>query len=30
MARIAIKPQWVGIMDFEGRFPNDLERAMGM
>jgi hypothetical protein len=29
MARIAIKPEWVGIMDFEKRFPNNLEAAMG-
>jgi hypothetical protein len=30
MARIAIRPEWVGVMDFEQRFPNALERAMGM
>jgi hypothetical protein len=28
MARIVITPNWVGIMDFEQRFPNELERAM--
>jgi hypothetical protein len=28
MARIFIKPTWVGILDFEGRFPSALERAM--
>lgn len=28
MARIFIRPEWVGILDFEGRFPNALERAM--
>lgn len=30
MARISITPEWVGIQDFERRFPNALERAMGM
>jgi hypothetical protein len=30
MARIAIQPEWVAILDFEQRFPNALERAMGM
>jgi hypothetical protein len=30
MVRIAIKPQWVGIMDFQTRFPSAVERAMGM
>ena len=25
---VAIKPNWVGILDFETRFPNELERAM--
>lgn len=28
MARIFITPEWVGILDFETRFPNALERAM--
>ncbi len=28
MARIFVQPGWVGIMDFETRFPNALERAM--
>lgn len=28
MARIFIKPTWVGILDFESRFPSALERAM--
>jgi hypothetical protein len=28
MARIFIQPEWVGILDFETRFPNALERAM--
>ncbi len=30
MARIAITPEWVGVQDFERRFPNELEKAMGM
>ena len=30
MVRIAILPQWVGILDFEKRFPSAVERAMGM
>jgi hypothetical protein len=30
MARIAITPEWVAIQDFERRFPNALEEAMGM
>lgn len=29
MARIAITPEWVGVQDFERRFPNELEKAMG-
>lgn len=29
MARIAITPEWVGVQDFEQRFPNELEKAMG-
>jgi len=28
MSRIFIRPEWVGIMDFETRFPNAMERAM--
>ena len=28
MARIFIQPEWVGILDFETRFPSALERAM--
>ncbi len=28
MARVFIKPAWVGILDFERRFPSALERAM--
>jgi nucleotide-binding universal stress UspA family protein len=27
-ARVAITPEWVGILDFERRFPNGLERAV--
>ncbi len=27
-ARIAITPEWVGVMDFEQRFPNEIEKAM--
>ncbi len=27
-ARIAIQPEWVGVMDFEQRFPNRIEEAM--
>jgi hypothetical protein len=30
MVRIAIQPQWVGIIDFETRFPSAVERAIGM
>ncbi len=30
MARVAIKPEWVAVQDFERRFPNELERQMGM
>jgi PPOX class probable F420-dependent enzyme len=29
MARISVRPEWVGIMDFEKRFPNAIEAAMG-
>jgi len=28
MARIFITPEWVGILDFETRFPSAVERAM--
>jgi len=28
MARVAIVPEWVGILDFEQRFPSALEKAM--
>jgi Pyridoxamine 5'-phosphate oxidase len=28
MARVAIRPEWVGILDFETRFPSALERDM--
>src|SRR5690606_7630664 len=30
MARISITPEWVGVQDFEQRFPNAVEKAMGM
>jgi hypothetical protein len=28
MARIFLQPTWVGILDFETRFPSAIERAM--
>jgi hypothetical protein len=28
MTRVFVKPEWVGILDFETRFPSALERAM--
>jgi len=28
MARITITPTWVGLLDFEARFPGAIERAM--
>jgi hypothetical protein len=28
MARVFITPEWVGILDFESRFPSAVERAM--
>ncbi|MBV9544158.1 MAG: pyridoxamine 5'-phosphate oxidase, partial [Chloroflexi bacterium] len=28
MARVSITPDWVGILDFEQRFPSAIERAM--
>jgi hypothetical protein len=27
-AKVSITPEWVGVMDFEGRFPNAIENAM--
>lgn len=29
MARIAVKPEWVGVLDFRERFPSAIELAMG-
>jgi hypothetical protein len=28
MSRVFIKPTWVGLLDFQSRFPSALERAM--
>jgi hypothetical protein len=28
MVRLALTPEWVGILDFEQRFPSALEQAM--
>jgi hypothetical protein len=28
MARVAISPEWVGILDFQQRFPSAIEQAM--
>jgi hypothetical protein len=28
MARVFIRPTWVGLVDFESRFPSAIERAM--
>lgn len=28
MARIAVKPEWIAILDFEKRFPSAIEAAM--
>jgi hypothetical protein len=28
MARIRVRPDWVGIIDFEARFPSAIEKAM--
>lgn len=28
MARIAVRPEWVGVIDFETRFPNEIEKGM--
>ncbi len=30
MARIAIRPSWVGLLDFQARFPKGLAEAMGV
>ena len=29
MARIGIRPEWVGILDFETRFPSAIAKRMG-
>jgi hypothetical protein len=29
MARIAVRPDWVGLLDFEGRFPSAIASKMG-
>lgn len=29
MSRIFVTPEWVGVLDFETRFPSAIERAMG-
>ena len=28
MARVAVEPEWVGILDFQQRFPSAIEQAM--
>ena len=28
MARVAITPEWVGILDFQQRFPSEIEKMM--
>jgi hypothetical protein len=28
MMRIRVRPEWVGIIDFESRFPSEVERAV--
>ena len=28
MTRVAIRPEWVGLLDFQRRFPHDIERAV--
>lgn len=28
MARIAVRPEWVGVIDFEQRWPNEIEKRM--
>lgn len=30
MARVAVKPEWVGILDFQTRLPSAIEKAMGI
>ncbi len=30
MARVAVRPEWVGIIDFEQRFPSAIEKAMAV
>jgi hypothetical protein len=30
MARIAVRPSWVGLLDFETRFPRGTAKRMGM
>jgi hypothetical protein len=30
MARIAVRPEWVGIIDFETRFPSAIAKHMGV
>jgi hypothetical protein len=27
--RVAVKPEWVGVIDFKERFPSAIELAMG-
>jgi hypothetical protein len=29
MARIAVRPTWVGLLDFQSRFPSGIVQAMG-
>ena len=29
MLRIAVKPEWVNVMDFQQRFPSAVEAVMG-
>ncbi len=28
MARVAVRPEWVGVLDFQTRFPSAIEAAM--
>jgi hypothetical protein len=28
VVRVSIRPEWVGIFDFQQRFPSAIERAM--
>lgn len=30
MARIAVRPDWVGLLDFEGRFPSAIASKLGL